>query len=45
MGEPESGIAAVIVEANRFAYVYHETPPSEPYGTHQVNIDLTGLFI
>ena len=45
LGEPGSGIAAVIVEANRFAYVYHETPPSEPYGTHQVDTEVPRLFI
>lgn len=35
LGRPGSGIAAVIVEANRFAYVYHETPANQAYGTHQ----------
>jgi hypothetical protein len=35
LGRPGSGIAAVIVEVNRFAYVYHETPANEAYGTHQ----------
>ena len=36
LGKPGNGIAAVIVEANRFAYVYHETSPSQSYGKHQV---------
>ena len=36
LGRPGSGIAAVIVEANRFAYVYHEIASSEAYGAHQV---------
>ena len=35
LGLPASSIAAVIVEANRFAYVYHSTPPSQAYGSHQ----------
>ena len=37
LGRPGSGIAAVIVEANRFAYVYKETPPSQAYGSHQAS--------
>ena len=35
LGLPGSSVAAVIVEANRFAYIYHSTPPSQAYGSHQ----------
>ena len=38
LGKPGSGIAAVIVEANRFAYVYHEPPPGQPHGKYQVRL-------
>ena len=35
LGLPGSSVAAVIVEANRFAYIYHSTPPSQAHGSHQ----------
>ena len=38
LGVPGSSVAAVIVEANRFAYVYHNTPPSQAYGSHQATL-------
>ena len=36
LGRPAQKVAAVIVEANKFAFIYHSVASSAANGTHQV---------